>query len=375
MSTVRGLYQKHADLQDSAKNSVPKLMPAERSRQRQIGLSRAGGENDAGTGSSGTRDLSSKIGPSKLNRPNRGGAIDEEKGETAGIRPGRRKSKELGTRPAIVPQFSIHDAAKQDFDGSFTAEDNENELSSLAIENKRHHEHRNSRSGAMNPENSVQQPHGSVKGASKQIQGVTKIGKKQVPEHFEQEMHKHGLLDKIVHIQQLNNFFEVELGGNKKIGDNSRSIAAEVQNSPNTTVDKGYAFPFQKRARSNSPPKNGVLFGPKSNDELPSDIKVTRKPVMARTNFVIGKSVMKPKKAMDQFAKIMENEEAIDRGGLSTGPTDEIQKMHSTIEEDDSEWMYQRIIYANAEKEAENTGDVEEGGSFLQLLKTAQFDK
>ena len=217
--------------------------------------------------------------------------------------------------------------------------------------------------------------------------------KTQTQGHFELEMHKHGLLDEIVHIQQLNDYFEAELGTKKE----GEGRMAESRNSPNTTVDKqlgpekGYAFPFQKRARSQSPPRNGALFGSQSGDELRPEVPTTRKPVVATVNFVIGKATLphelgpKPQ-FVETSAKALEPDDVIDSCGLSTGPTDEgrnNQKLH-LADDLDNEWLYQRIdnnLISLAQKEESppshspsNDQGKAGGGTFLQLLSNVKFD-
>ena len=292
------------------------------------------------------------------------------------------------TRPGAAPvKESAHHSSndpvknKSKNDESFDAEDNENELASLAAKNK--------------PK------------VTKYVASVSteKRAKKAAPEHFEQEMNKHGLLDKIVHIQQLNNYFENELGGiGKKV--EAPSTVAEVegqdrsQNSPKATImdnSKGYAFPFQKRARSNSPPKNGaLLFVPKSTEKSPeqSPCDPRRKPVVARANFVIGKAVKQlnfSQKAqmVDQFLRSLESDDDFSCG-LSTGPTDELKGggvISDPAAENCDSWMYQRINASASpdgkevkasnvkEKDDEDIVGEEEGISFLQMLNQARFDK
>eukprot|EP00830_Metopus_es_P008939 TRINITY_DN18677_c0_g1_i1.p1 TRINITY_DN18677_c0_g1~~TRINITY_DN18677_c0_g1_i1.p1 ORF type:complete len:352 (-),score=73.12 TRINITY_DN18677_c0_g1_i1:61-1116(-) len=213
--------------------------------------------------------------------------------------------------------------------------------------------------------------------------------------HFEKEMNKYGLLDKIVHIEKLNNFFVSELGRNKKGSDCS------PHHSPNASIDKepilataiknekGYTFPFQKRARSNSPPKTGVLFGKKATDDGPNDSTQVRKPLMATSNFVMGQAFKQPdfgpKVALaEQFTKYVDNDDPIDSCWLSTGPTDEdkhTQKLHS-IEEDDSDWMYTRIGNDEGLSKTLLTQEEAESGEpckprnscyFMKMLDSVQF--
>ena len=162
-------------------------------------------------------------------------------------------------------------------------------------------------------------------------------------EHFEAEMNKHGLLDRIVNIQQLNNFFESEIGGNKRDtpsyvsesgGSNSQLDKILEDNSPATALSansQGFIFPFQKRARSNSPPRNGQLFDPKRK-ESPG-----RQPIVA--NFFVGKSALQRRAEFPESDPI-----TVDTARLSTGCTREDQgskKAKPAIEEED--WMYKRL--------------------------------
>ncbi len=297
-----------------------------------------------------------------------------------------------------LPRFSrAHPAPVKDLppskqkhhEESFDAEENENELAFLGGSKE------NKGPAPMN-----------TKAAAKYVVGVSTTAKKAkiksaVPEHFEQEMDKHGLLDKIVHIQQLNNYFENELGAvAKKVEGGSPTGAQQqvsAQNSPNAAAaagavaEKGYAFPFQKRARSNSPPKNSaLLFVPRSGEKSPGPTDPRRKPVVARTNFVIGKAVRQLKfspkaQVVDQFLKSLESEDDL-CCGLSTGPTDEIKGGGAIAEPQDEGgdgWMYQRInngagLDSDFVKEGEENvavGEEEEGVSFLQMLNQAKFDK
>ena len=68
---------------------------------------------------------------------------------------------------------------------------------------------------------------------------------------FEKEMYKCGLLDKIDNIQQLKKYFDSEIGGNIC----TDSVQGYVEDNKDSS--KSITFPFHKRARSNSPPKNG----------------------------------------------------------------------------------------------------------------------
>ncbi len=259
-----------------------------------------------------------------------------------------------------------HAESGNSFALGFVAEENDNELAALTPGDTR------VAPPGKKPETRTRKPMGRPRSPD-------------APEEFDREMNRHGLLDKIVHIQQLKNYFELEIGGplpSPQANSGQRS-PDNVQNG-----DKSYAFPFQKRARSNSPPKNGALFGSKRNsrDESPTDIRM-RKPVVARTNFVMGKALQR--KQESEFMKMLENEELMDCGGLSTGPTDEAQQQQKAQGGLEEEWMYQRIGSGNGEDKAELEGEENvpagegeigltaaagAGGSFLKVLNSVHFN-
>jgi len=206
---------------------------------------------------------------------------------------------------------------------------------------------------------------------------------------FELEMRKHGLLDKIKHIQQLNCHLGAELGSAR--GDEQNSMNDNSMTSINDR--SGYVFPFQKRARSNSPPRGVAPF---AKAESPMN-NASRKPVVVTRNFIIGPNSNAKKirgkvrfgqkpEYNDLLIKHIENEEGmLECCGLSTGPTDEEKKGELLGDE----WMYQRIpepdeTQRKKEKLEESNkipeNNLESNGpgggdpSFLQLLNTLQFD-
>eukprot|EP00826_Nyctotherus_ovalis_P008754 TRINITY_DN12273_c0_g1_i3.p1 TRINITY_DN12273_c0_g1~~TRINITY_DN12273_c0_g1_i3.p1 ORF type:complete len:276 (-),score=44.89 TRINITY_DN12273_c0_g1_i3:147-974(-) len=176
-------------------------------------------------------------------------------------------------------------------DNSFKAEENENELLNLHPI-QIHHKARNSREKLLREE----------KGLSK---------------HFEAEMSEHGLLDKIASIQYLNSYLGTEIGGGKRSGSAQGVSRQEFETCP---AAKNFVFPFHKRTRSNSPPKNGQLFSPKN---YPA-----QGPIVG--NFVVAKRTFQSKQTSD---------------GLSTGPTNDEghtkKDKGKLILADD--WMYQRL--------------------------------
>jgi hypothetical protein len=185
--------------------------------------------------------------------------------------------------------------------------------------------------------------------------------------HFDVDMNKHGLLDKIVHIQKLNDYFEVELGSNRKGSDSMQGTSEQptatatatatatgncaFENTLKGDMAKGFTFPFQKRARSQSPLRNAPLFGQNEADSPPN----TRKPVLVTGNFVLGRDLrglenFEQKESIEEFNTLLESEDCIDMAGLSTGPTDEERHAkHAkgmTVVEADDGWMYQRLEHA-----------------------------
>lgn len=206
-------------------------------------------------------------------------------------------------------------------------------------------------------------------------------------EYFEAEMHRHGLLDKILHIQQLNNYFGAELGSARKGSPRAGNASPEPSVSglnTSSAADKGYAFPFQKRARSNSPPRSpSALF---SSGTHKVDSKTGRKPVVATPNFVIGKIAKQrqfgPRAECSEQSAAKDGEECC---GLSTGPTDEERNnvLRQEMAPTGDDWMYQRIV-GNEESECADLaggGDLlnemakknDGKGSFLQLLGSAKL--
>ena len=170
------------------------------------------------------------------------------------------------------------------------------------------------------------------------------------PVKFYQEMNKHGLMDKIVHIDQLNNYFEAEFGSPKKINDSVNKKLYIGENKSNTLR----IFPFHKRTRSNSPFRGDSFLNLDTNkNPIPINSKIH--PVVLTRNFVMGKTVRQ--------LEVSPKEEEELWCGLSTGPTKD-----DKADEVDN-WMYQRI---NAEKEDENESIGEEGVSFLQMLNQAR---
>jgi len=218
-----------------------------------------------------------------------------------------------------------------DSDDSFQAEENENELSSVT------------------PATSSQIRIHQIK-IEKGLSHRPRDKSPALREHFDVEMNKHGLSDKIANIQQLNNYLEVEIGGSRRLNDSGQSVSDDgsangifenVTKGDESTA-KGFTFPFQKRARSHSPPRNGQLFDPKRGQHNP---EVSRKPVVAVGNFALGKNVIPRPSDMEQLNKVLESDEGGDTAGLSTGSTGEERqakaKAPTAMAED--EWMYQRL--------------------------------
>ena len=225
---------------------------------------------------------------------------------------------------------------EEDSDGSFVAEENANELETITP-------------GLKNYRGSP--------GSGKRKGSVNKI------EHFEDEMGKHGLLDKIVSIQKLNNFFEAELGSNKKMNDSAFDDTCN-----NTTLDKtgkaaagadpgAFAFPFQKRARSHSPPRNPQLF-----DQTRNPICVDAPKPLVATNFVVAPQLrLNEKMTGTAFGQ----EEPVVSEDLECGfsPTDENNGEHI-----DNDWMYQRLEHGT-------TDNNKEPGIVLGNMKDPDFIK
>ena len=138
---------------------------------------------------------------------------------------------------------------------------------------------------------------------------------KNVCNHFEVEMNQHGLLDKIASIQHLNSYLEVEIGGSKRSG--SAEGRSYQENNPITA--KSFLFPFHKRARSNSPPKNPQLFNSKHKQVT------AQQPVIG--NFLLAKKVTQNKQI---------------KNGLPTEATNDKVRFKKCGLEDDN-WMYQRL--------------------------------
>ncbi len=262
-------------------------------------------------------------------------------------RPGRYPA--LVEDKKVVSHFSgsaTGNKSPSSSDDSFKAEENENELGSCVPA-----------APIAGAETSVKKTLPLPTGAA--AAGNPRRGRSPplIREHFEAEMNKHGLLDKIVNIQQLNNFFESEIGGSRRdnsphasdFGGGSANISSNSQldkilcENPSEIREpspKGFTFPFQKRARSNSPPRNGQLF---DHGRKPSP---GRQPVVA--NFLVGAGGFefgkKPSVPNEKFLGI----DAVmgDTAGLSTGCTREDHasrggKAKSGLGDDD--WMYQRL--------------------------------
>lgn len=217
--------------------------------------------------------------------------------------------------------------------GSFNAIDNDNELSHLIPYQQEAHVNMNKQNSSKcspryNESNNI--PKTNTNGHRVKISEENILPRK----GFEIEMNKYGLLEKIDSIQQLNNYFEAELGNTKKINEKSEEINKEIQ-------EKNYTFPFQKRVRSQSPPKNGIVFGRKGSED---ETEPSRKPVIATNNFYIG-GCLKGNKKQEQC----ENEDSIDTGELSTGVTNGLKS--SLEEENDSNWLFKQITINEGSKE------------------------
>lgn len=172
-------------------------------------------------------------------------------------------------------------------DHSFKAEENENELFGSGIISPYH-----------NPRNEDEK---------KVEEGQLK--------HFEREMNKQGLLDKITNIQHFNSYLELEIGTHKRSGSAQNTSYQETVIIPNN-----FLFPFHKRARSNSPPKNNQLFNSKHKQVT------TQQPVIG--NFLLGKKMVQIKQVMDVLSTDLSNDEGF------------IKKDKCALEDD---WMYQRL--------------------------------
>ena len=140
---------------------------------------------------------------------------------------------------------------------------------------------------------------------------------------FELEMNKYGLLENIKEIKKLNFYLGAELGSTLNNEDNFLYDNPRLRNQ--------YEFPFQRRARSISPPRGTVPF--RKNKEVSN----TSKPVTVKENFFINAF---NKKYYKKPISSLEIEEAmIDSFGLSTGPSYEAKK-----ETQGDDLIYQKII-------------------------------
>lgn len=105
---------------------------------------------------------------------------------------------------------------------------------------------------------------------------------------FEADMEQHGLQKKIKDIQMLNSYFQCE------IGKNTTGIRGQLPPSTAANPKRGeikkrsqITFPFQRRARSFSPPKNAKTFKAHSPKDKDEEEKV--KPIKG---FVCGKQLL-----------------------------------------------------------------------------------
>ena len=126
---------------------------------------------------------------------------------------------------------------------------------------------------------------------------------------FELEMNKYGLLENIKQIKQFNFYLGVELGSPRKEKEqviiNKRGI-----NQP-------YEFPYQRRARSSSPPRGVIPF-----HNIEKSISNGNKVIIGQKNFVI--EAVNKNKGGFEVREIAEG--IIDSFGLSTNPTEEGRK-------------------------------------------------
>eukprot|EP00826_Nyctotherus_ovalis_P025890 TRINITY_DN2010_c0_g1_i14.p1 TRINITY_DN2010_c0_g1~~TRINITY_DN2010_c0_g1_i14.p1 ORF type:complete len:224 (-),score=51.66 TRINITY_DN2010_c0_g1_i14:146-817(-) len=139
---------------------------------------------------------------------------------------------------------------------------------------------------------------------------------------FELEMNKHGLLEDIKKIRKLSFYLSIGLGS---------AVNSEENLVYNPSQPKiSYEFPFQRRARSSSPPR-GVM--PFCKAEKGSNYKL---PIAAKQNLSLKTSHIKNIKQLlpHQIEGAM-----IDSFGLSTGPSYEGKK-----EIPGDELIYQKII-------------------------------
>lgn len=229
------------------------------------------------------------------------------------------KSPSARARFSKAPYFNKCKLLKGD-DESFNAEENENELNSLVLPNRK-------QTSFCVPLNHM------------------KRQRRAKPAHFDQEMHKHGLLDKIAHIEQLKNHLEIEFGNSNK-----KMQGVSPSNECSSSA-RAYEFPFHKRTRSNSPIKNGSVFSPKALQEhcANSPVNLKRKPIAPQTNFVIGGGLVQVCAKEGRW-----QEEDL----LVTGPTSEMK-------EQEDEWIYKRICFKQ-----EGCGDVlgEDTVPFILML-------
>jgi len=218
-----------------------------------------------------------------------------------------------------APLFSKCKLLKGD-DESLNAEENENEFNSLILPSKK--------------QGSVCIP-----------LNHTKKQKRAKPVHFYQEMHKHGLLEKIVHIEKLKNHLEIEFGSSNKKTSIQSTCKVSPSNKCNSSV-RAYEFPFHKRTRSNSPIKNGSVL----QDHCMS-LAMNLKLVVPQSNFIIGKEVKDIKSQDDDF--------------LLTESTNELKDP----QDKEDEWIYQRICFK--QEGSEDVAVEEDGVLFMQTLNQA----
>lgn len=149
---------------------------------------------------------------------------------------------------------------------------------------------------------------------------------------FEDEMKKHGLKNKLVDIERLSIYFENEIGSSRK---NSKEPAPRQDASK---VEQKIRFPFQKRPRSNSPPKQFL------NQIKESNSKSIKQPVIP-VNFIIGCNfsnnvnlhITSNKKTFEE-----EMMELIAASSIApTNPTNE------NINEECADWLFKTILNKN----------------------------
>lgn len=182
-------------------------------------------------------------------------------------------------------------------------------------ETKSRQSYQHSHSSGINNNNNHSQNQSQIQSSkSPKSSGQTK---------FEADMEQHGLQKKIKDIQSLNTYFQSEIGKNpanirSQIVPGSADEAkkqlmkkSDNKKSPKNTQQEFITFPYQRRARSFSPPKNEPnakiyqAHSPRSKEE-----QQKAKPVVAK-NFICGKKLMNLNKKKEE--PVNKAEESKDR--------------------------------------------------------------